>query len=403
MTSLAQQYDAITMLQNQASTGQQIQHSSEDPLLADKIKSVTNTIQNLEGYQLNNTLAFNRVSLLNSTVMQTTNIIQRVQQLIQSAQTDTLSNSDRLTIAKELSSYADSLLSLGNTQDSNGEYIFSGMNVSVPSFVKQGNNFIYQGGFDPISIAVGPRISIQFNDSGFQVFGNIKTGNGIYTVNADAVNNTGTGIATLINSNNNSSFVSDNYTLSFVTNASGQLAYQVIGDSSGLVVPAPPLASPADAVAYVPDNAIQFNGVSLQISGQPNVGDVFQVTPSVSENIFNSLQTVINTLNNPVNSDKERADLHQQLLAQGATFKQVLDHFREFLTEVGNRGQTVDDQKMMTNQMILDQNTLLGTLSDAHMEDVLPELTQRLTALELTQQSYLKIQETLHSIFTRSR
>ncbi len=77
-----------------------------------------------------------------------------------------------------------------------------------------------------------------------------------------------------------SAYVADNYTLTFVTNGAGKLAYQIVGASSGQVIPAPPATIPTDAPEYVIGEDISFNGLSINIKGTPQVGDTFQIAPS---------------------------------------------------------------------------------------------------------------------------
>lgn len=403
MSSLTSQFDEINKLQIQSTSGKKIQRSSENPLLADKIKAVSDSMQTTRAYDLNNTLAMSRVSLLGTTVQQSVNLVGQIKDLILSAQNDTLNNENRASIAQEMRGYAETLLGLANTRDNDGEYIFSGMNTNVPSYAKEAGVYHYQGGAFATRIALDNNNSVPFNDSGFRVFGDIKTGNGHFTVSSDVVNNTGTGVASPVSQQNISAMIHDNFTLSFVTNGAGQLAYQLTGDSTGQIIPASPLTSPADAPAYVAGANISFNGVSLQITGQPAVGDTFYVKESQSQNIFDTIDAVISVLDKPLSSEKERADFHQVLGEQGTSLSQALNHMLQYFTEVGNRGKTIDDQKLLTGNRIQDQERMLDRLSNAPMEEVLPELTRRLTALELTQQSYLKIQETMHKLFTDMR
>ncbi|MGQ3892628.1 flagellar hook-associated protein FlgL [Legionella sp. CNM-4043-24] len=398
--SLSQQFDDVERLKRQGTTGKKIQRSSEDPMLAGKIRTLTNAMQTSKGYSLNNTLATSRVSLLNTTLDQSTDLIGKIKDLILAAQSDTLSNANRASIAEELKGYAETLLGFANTQDDNGEYIFSGMNVRVAPFIRDNSGYHYQGGAESIRIALDSNTSIPFNDSGYRVFGDIKTGNGYFTVSSDRTNNTGNGVASPINQINSLSMVKDDYTVTFVTNGSGQLAYQLTGATSGQVIPALPAVSPADAPAYVDGGNIIFNGMSFQITGQPNVGDTFYVEQSRSQNLFDTLDEVIKILSTPVNTDKDRADLHQVLGEQGTSFTQAFNHILQYFTEVGNRGKTIDDQKVMTENRIKDQEYMLDRLSNAPMEEVMPELVQKMTSLELTQQSYLKIQETLHRLYS---
>lgn len=400
MNALAKQYDDVNTLQQQTTSGQKIQRSSENPLLADKINAIKDAMQLGKGYDLNTTLANNRVSQMSTSMQQTVNIMHQVKDRVLSAQNDTMSNENRASIAKELEGYAETLLGIVNTQDSNGEYLFSGINSATQPYLSGENGFRYQGASEITRIALASHAMIPLNDSGFRVFGDIKTGNGVYEVRSDVQNNTGSGVASAAGLSGTSALIMDDYTVTFVTNLAGELAYTVSGASTGQVIPAPPLNMPDDAPAYSPGDNIFFNGINMQISGKPDVGDTFMVSESKTQNVLDTLQSIINILKTPVTSEKERADLHQLLGEQGSTLGQSLGHFLEYSTELGNRGKTVDDQIMMAQNAVRDQNILLNRLSSTPIEEVLPKLSERLLTMELTQQSYVKIQDSLQRIFS---
>lgn len=397
MTTLSNQYDRIQNLQTQVTTGKKLQSASEDPLLADRINAVGDFVQNVKGYQLNGTLAETRVSLASSNIQQSINEVDRIRELIQTAQNDTLNNGDRKNIALELQGHLDNLLQVANARESSGEYIFSGINVHGASFENQGGRYVYQGAQEVTRIAINNQNTVPFNDSGLEVFGNIKTGNGLYSLSS-AVSNTGTGVVTSGGSLQNTAYVPDNYTITFVTNSSGNLAWQVTGLTSGQIIPAPPLITPGDAPEFQPNTDMAFNGVNLQFAGLPQVGDTFQVEQSTSQNMFNMLQDIINTLNTSVNTEQERASFHQALGNQSSSFRQVANHLNGFLTELANRQNNITDQIAFSNNILTEQKILLGKLSDVDITEVISDLTQRLTTLEITQQSYLKIQDTLNRL-----
>lgn len=398
MGNLSRQYDRIQNLQTQVTTGKQLQNASEDPLLADRINAVSDYVQNVKGYQLNATLADSRASLASSNIQQSINEVGRIRELIQTAQSDTLNSTDRKNIALELQGHLDNLLQVANARESNGEYIFSGINVHGAAYANQAGRYVYQGGQEITRVAINEQNTVAYNDSGFEIFGNIKTGNGLYTLASDAVNNTGTGVMTSGGSLQNVAYVPDNYTIKFVTNSSGNVAYQIIGLASGQIIPALPLIAPDDAPYFFPNTDIAFNGINVHFSGQPAAGDTFMVEQSTTQNIFNTLQDIINVLNTPTTTDRERANFHQAIGDQSSSFRQVANHLNGFMTELANRQNTISDQVGFSNNILMEQKVLLGRLSDADITEVISDLTQRLTTLEITQQSYLKIQDTLNRL-----
>ena len=286
-------------------------------------------------------------------------------------------------------------MTAANTQDGSGNYIYSGYNTGSPAYIQQNGTYLYQGTTDTTSISIGPNVETLYNESGYNVFGNILTGNGNFTI-AAAPTNTGSASTSAGNIVSTSTYVPDTYTISFVTNSSGQLAYQITGANSGQVIPTPPATTPADAPVYVPDSDMTFNGVNLHFTGDPSVGDSFQVAPSTQQNVFNSLQGLISTLQKPIVTGSDRALFHQAATQASASLNQAATDFIGYLSTVGTREGTIDTQVTSNDKTITNQKAILGKLADADQAQVISSLTEELTALQATQQIYVKIQETMY-------
>ncbi|MFI4918044.1 MAG: flagellar hook-associated protein FlgL [Legionellales bacterium] len=393
LTQMSQQYNQVSTLQIQVATGKKLQQASDDPMLASQITSVEDYIARLDSYTTNTTLAQNRLSLLHTTLQEQVDLTIKAQELLLRSQNGTLNDKDRAGIAIELSGVLDQMLRLANTQDGNSDYLFSG-SASTQPYVQNGNCFQYQGSYDGNSILISDQNQVQYSDSGYAVFGNIKSGNGTFSVAADASMNTGTGILQPITLLDAGSIINDDYILTMVTNSAGQLAYEIVGSSSGQVIPVPPLAAPTDAPAYTAGSSITFNGISTQLDGAPAVGDTFAIRQSRPQNVFQTLQQVIDALNTPIaSSAKNQADVSQILLEKSSTLSGSLNHLVDQLAGVGTRAKAVENQIKLNKDMSLNQQVILGSLADVDMAQSISDLTQQLTALSMSQQSYTKIQE----------
>jgi flagellar hook-associated protein 3 FlgL len=87
------------------------------------------------------------------------------------ANNDTLSPANRKAIATELQALRDQLLSLANTRDNNGNYLFSGSRVSQPAFSgPAGTSPVYQGDQTKMYVPVSEQRSIPTNRTGTDAF-----------------------------------------------------------------------------------------------------------------------------------------------------------------------------------------------------------------------------------------
>ncbi len=396
VAQISGQYSRASTLQMQISTGKKIQQSSDDPRLASQIQSVQDYLDRLNGYENNTILAQNRLAMSGSVLQQVNNLSIKAQELLVQAQNGTLNNSDRSAIALELSGILDSMVALANSQDGNGEYLFNGV-AGGPAYVKNGNEFEYQGTYEGNVIAIGEKTQVPYNQSGFSVFGDIQSGTGLFSVAGNS-NNAGTGLLASVTALNTSTINKDHYTLSMVTNAAGKLAYQVVDDTTGLMVI--PVA-PADAPEYISGSTLTFNGISTQLSGAPEVGDSFTIAPSKTQSVFKTLQNVIGALNTPVTSSQSRAAVNQVLIQESASFNGAFNHLVDESTRCGMRAQHIDNQMNLNKDNILQQKIYLSSLSDVDLPEAISNLSLQLTSLEMSQQSYTKLQELFNHLMSQ--
>lgn len=387
---ISKEFDKMGKLLEQSETGKRLLHSSDDPVLANQINSKKDFIHTLQGYFDNGIIAQSRSTIVNASAQGATNIVSQITTLLKQAQDGTKSDADRLAISKQLQGCLTNLANLVNTQDANGQYVFSGSNPTTPAYIKVNGSYQYQGA-DQSSINIAPGIGTIYGESGALVFGNIYDGNGTFTVTAPSTN-TGSGSATPGSVINSTSYVADTYTVSFGTNSSGKLVYKVVGANSGQVLPPPPATFPSQAPVYQPGTDITFNGINLNISGQPNASDTFQVQPSTQQNVLNTLQDAITLLQTPVSNKGQYSTAIDQV---AASFSQIANHLSSYQSEVGTRTAAIGTQVATNKTMMSNQTISLSGLEDADLPTLYSALSQQSLVLQATQEGYLKMQDIL--------
>ena len=398
---LSKTYDNISRIQDQVSSGKKFSRTSENPVAGQHIKSINNFISRIESYNNNLSLSENRAAVMDSNIGQAISRIDRALELVQQAKNGGLTDDNRSNIAEEIKSILQEVLNIANTRDTNGEYIFSGFNSNIQAFSKTAGQYQYQGSTEGSQIEIGEGVQVLYNESGQRVFGNIKNGNGEYSISSDTLNNTGSGQLNKIDITNHS-LTPQSYTITMVTNSAGDLAYEVTGSNSGQMIPTPPLISPADAPTFVKGESIEIDGgILANISGSPNDGDVFYIQPSTSQNVFKTLENIVEALTIPNTNEKNKADMGQALNQELMSLKGSFDHLVLMQTEAGNRAKLIENQNEVNSRLTFDQQKLLSHLSDTDMSVAVSELTQQLSILELSQQSYMRIQNTLFGLLSR--
>lgn len=386
------QYNVATA-QQQVSSGKAYNRASDDPLSASKALNFKNAIDTLETYGQQIDVAENRLNLAETVITRVLDITQGLEQSVKQALSDTFSNENRIAIGKDLETQLSGLLGLANTKDEKGEYLFSGYQGTQVPYTKVGNSIIYNGDQGQRLLQVGPSTYIPISDPGAQLFDYVKSGNGDFITTTGPTANTGSGVISIGSVTDRTAYTPETYTISFVTNASSNLAYQVFGSVSGQLIPALPGAVPADAPDYVSGADIMFNGITVDIQGEPNVGDDFQIIPSQNQSLFTTIQNIIDVLLNPPNNATEAAEFKTALLGQAESLAQNSTHLVNKLTEVGSRGRALDSERSVHNDLI-DQNLMsLSNVEDADPYKAISALSREMTALQTAQQTYALLQK----------
>ncbi|TKI08290.1 flagellar hook-associated protein FlgL [Martelella alba] len=179
-----QNLDGITNAYNkwqstgtQLSTGERVNTPSDDPIAASQAVTLKQVEALGDQYGAARTSANASLSLESSVLDQITDVYHNIQSLVVQAGDGTLSDSDRQSLATSLESYKDQLLTLANTKDSNGNYLFAGYKTDSQPFEEDADgNVTYVGGDQAISQQVDSSRTMTVSDTGADVFDRLTAG-----------------------------------------------------------------------------------------------------------------------------------------------------------------------------------------------------------------------------------
>ncbi|MFM8589732.1 MAG: flagellar hook-associated protein FlgL, partial [Limnohabitans sp.] len=145
--------ERMSKLQNQLATTQaqmsvskQILSPSDAPDQAAAIQRLKGEVQRQESHVRTLQVALRRYTAEETALQSGNDILVRLKELGLQAVNDTLGLDDRKAIATEMRALRDQLLSLGNTRDDSGNYLFSGTRVNTPAFAQNAQGQVeYQG------------------------------------------------------------------------------------------------------------------------------------------------------------------------------------------------------------------------------------------------------------------
>ncbi len=392
-SSLLRQQSALNDTQNKISSGKRILSPADDPTGAARAFLSKQEITRLDRFQSNADFADNTLALQEFHFGQITNSLQRIRELHIQSSNNILGADARNSIKQEVQELLNVIEGIGNATDEKGNYIYSGYQSGTKPFAQNSaGQYSYQGDDGQRQLEVSSGLKLPISDSGRSLFEGIKTGNGDFSVSDNGIANTGTAVVTTNSVQTPSSYVQDTYTITFVTNSSNQLAYQVVGATSGQVVPALPATIPNDAPAFVVEQGITFNGIHLALDGVPVAGDDFKVQPSITQNALNTIKNMVSYLDQPYVSDAQQANVSNQANQVLLELDQALDQVLLMRTQLGARLNVVDAAKEINTDLSIHNQSVVSQLEDLDLTEAIIDLKAQSASLEATQQSFLIIQ-----------
>ena len=378
LAAIGRNQSDIARLQLQVATGRRILSPSDDPFGATRSLTLHNAIDQLAQYQQNSERASQRLGLEDNALSQVVDSLQRVHELAVQANNDTQTNETRGYISTELKEILSQLVELSNSSDGEGGYIFAGYHSETKPFAYDASGVTYLGDQGQRMVQIGPSRQVADGDPGSDVFLAVPNGNGTFVTSAASAN-TGTGIIDGGSVTDISQWNKDTYTVTFTTATD----YEV-RDSSNTLVTSGTLTSDRQV--------IEFNGIEVGISGAPAAGDVFQVEPSTTEDIFATVQDFIDALDAGAVDDVSEAQLHNSINGVMSNLEQAFSHLSQVRARVGTHLNAVDSQGQMNTQASILLQSTASDIDDVDLTQTISSLDLKLTTLQASEQAFAAVQ-----------
>jgi flagellar hook-associated protein 3 FlgL len=173
------QQSQLSKTQEQLSSGLKNTLPSDDPIAASKVLAFKNEIEQVNQYQRNMDTARERNRLEESALDSAQEVVFRAKDLSIQASNGTMTANDRISIKAEVDQLLDQMLSVANTKNANGEYLFSGyLSKTKPFDLDAAGAYEYLGTEDQRLIQIGEGRRVADGDTGFDVFENIDSAAG---------------------------------------------------------------------------------------------------------------------------------------------------------------------------------------------------------------------------------
>ena len=170
-TQMSNAMNTLSKSQAQIATGKQILNPSDAPDQAAMMARIKATIARQDNYSKALDTMQARLDLESTTLTSASDVLVRIKELAVQANNSSQGTVSRTAIATEMKGLRDQLLSLANSRDTTGNYIFAGSKVGTPAFQADSAGAVsYQGDQTRMNIAVGDQRQLPLNRPGTNAF-----------------------------------------------------------------------------------------------------------------------------------------------------------------------------------------------------------------------------------------
>ena len=378
INSVLNKQSATSKIIEQIASGKRVNTAGDDPVAAIGIDNLNQQNALVDQFMKNIDYAYNRLALTESKLGSAETLAGSVREQILRAVNGSLSESERQMIADELKGTLEELVSVANTQDESGNYMFAGYETDKQPFAfDAAGNVVYSGDSGIRQAIVASGVTLGTNIPGDHAFMNASAGLGDFGANYSA-GQVGDFRVLSAAISDPATYVNDSY--SFTMNG----ANLEIRDSG------------ANLVTTIPNfdatNPINFNGIEVKLDGQMAAGDSFSITPQAEVSIFDTINQAITLLEDPnkVNTPQGKAELAQMLnnLDSGVNQLSIARG------EAGNSLKQIESYSSTHVEEKLVNSSALSLLEDLDYASAITELEKQQLALNAVSSVFSKVGST---------
>ncbi len=362
------------------SSGKRVLTAKDDAVSFGTLAGYKDELSNIAKYQRNINQAENRNGLQETSFANAEDIMQQLKQLFLQANNGSLNDSDLDALAELAKNSQQQMLDIANIKDETGGYIFAGFQTQTTPFNLQADGSVnYMGDSGVREIQVGKSVMVATNQAGDKAFEKVKNDLGDFTATYNA-NTSGISVNQAIIADPSSYDVlgsPPDYNFNFTSATS-----LTVTDGNGVSV--------FNTTTYSPGQTIAFNGVEVQLDGNPLPGDDFTLTPQEDISLFDTINSAIKWLqvgSTAVNPIQHAVD-YNEILSQ---LDQGLNHMTSQRVDAGVRLSLIDVQANNHADSELTITSGHSNIEDLDFAKAVANFEQSQVSLQAAQQSFVQI------------
>ncbi|MGX9461069.1 flagellar hook-associated protein FlgL [Shewanella sp. A14] len=383
--SILEKQSATNSITAQISSGKRVNTAGDDPVAAIGIDNLKQRNALVDQYVKNIDYATNHVQQTESQLGQADTLASSMKDLMLRAGNGSMTSAERQVIADEMRQSLEQLMSIANTKDESGNYIFAGNKTNnVPFAFDNSGNVVYSGDSGVRKSNIADGVQVNTNVAGDAAFMNAANAMGDYGVNYSS-SQQGDFVVTSAKIIDPATYVPDIYTFNFVDDGLGGTNLEVL-DSA---MPANIVTTVVGFDASVP---VSFNDIEVKLEGEPEIGDSFTINEVAQVSIFDTFSKAITLFesDNDTQTPAGQAELAQLLNNIDSGVKQMSQE--RSLT--GNSLKVLQQYSDNHTDEKLINTSALSKLEDLDFASAITEFEKQQLALNAASSLFSKVSST---------
>jgi flagellar hook-associated protein 3 FlgL len=190
MANLESLNERLNKTSIQVSSGKKLSQLKDSPADSAQLVAISEQASEIDQYQSNIDSGSYLMGMADSILNEVNNLVTAVYAKGSQSASETIGSDARTTIAEEIRSLRDQIMSLANSQ-AFGRYLFAGSRTSSAPFIMSGDSVAYQGNDDANKISIDDGLEIQTGIPGSGAFSSIFSAIDSLLTNMDGNNLSG--------------------------------------------------------------------------------------------------------------------------------------------------------------------------------------------------------------------
>ena len=388
---MSQLQNDLAKSQAQISAQKQVLNPSDAPDQAASITRLKSVIGRNDNYASALDTVQARLETESTTLSSASDVLIRIKELAIQANNGTQGNTSRAAIATEMQGLRDQLLSLANSTDTTGNYVFSGSKVRTPAFASDSTGAVsYQGDQTRMHVAVGDQRTIAVNRPGTNAFVRVvRTNAHVTAATTQGVAGSSNELAALtfaetLRAGQSVTVGGLTYTATKDTTAA-QLAAAFASLAKGASTGAgTSTGTYSGALTGFSTGPIASDGtVTATSSSKANVSDLV-IADSNGTGFFQSIDDLIAGVKSANTTVMQRGLTEMDALHQGVVLAQA---------QSGTDMKVLEQQRAVLDDTKLTLKTALSNVEDLDMAVAITQMQKQMLSLEAAQASFAKVSQ----------